>query len=103
MTSAAQQTSSRCRRATVLRGGWTSNGLSLLGSCSGNLAAQYNLFRLTYASETLKDQGWDNYVLDTKVTEQSVINAHTGCTDEFFHASEACAGVDDLPASISAV
>ncbi|WP_252189171.1 DUF2913 family protein, partial [Serratia marcescens] len=33
-------------------------------SCSGNLAAQSDLFRLTYASETLKDQGWDNYVLD---------------------------------------
>ncbi|EQC00803.1 hypothetical protein B738_08719 [Photorhabdus temperata subsp. temperata M1021] len=29
-------------------------------SCSGNLAAQSDLFRLTYASETLKDQGWDN-------------------------------------------
>ncbi|MMZ51653.1 hypothetical protein D3C81_359210 [compost metagenome] len=35
-------------------------------SCSGNLAAQSDLFRLTYASETLKDQGWDNYVLDAQ-------------------------------------
>lgn len=31
------------------------------------------------------------------------INAHTGFDDEFFHASEACARVDDLPVSISAV
>ncbi|MGK6719166.1 hypothetical protein ACKU3I_029030 [Serratia marcescens] len=32
------------------------------------------------------------------------INAHTGiCWDEFFHASEASARVDDLPVSISAV
>ncbi|WP_447872499.1 DUF2913 family protein [Serratia fonticola] len=37
---------------------------SLWRSCSGNLAAQSDLFRLTYASETLKDQGWDNYVMD---------------------------------------
>ncbi|SQC92273.1 Transposase and inactivated derivatives, TnpA family [Cedecea neteri] len=31
------------------------------------------------------------------------INAHTGFADEFFHASEASARVDDLPISISAV
>lgn len=31
------------------------------------------------------------------------INAHTGFADEFFHASEASARVDDLPVSISAV
>ncbi|OKL76853.1 transposase for transposon Tn3, partial [Klebsiella pneumoniae MGH 31] len=30
------------------------------------------------------------------------INAHTGFADEFFHASEASARVDDLPVSISA-
>ncbi|HBQ8783927.1 TPA: Tn3 family transposase, partial [Klebsiella quasipneumoniae] len=30
-------------------------------------------------------------------------NAHTGFADEFFHASEASARVDDLPVSISAV
>ncbi|SSK73391.1 transposase [Klebsiella pneumoniae] len=31
------------------------------------------------------------------------INAHTGFADEFFHASEASARVDDLPVSSSAV
>lgn len=31
------------------------------------------------------------------------INAHTGSADEFFHASEASARVDDLPVSISAM
>ncbi|MGJ3438261.1 hypothetical protein BSQ98_24710 [Serratia liquefaciens] len=42
-------------------------------SCSGNLAAQSDLFRLTYASETLKDQGWDNYVLDAKEWKSCVM------------------------------
>ncbi|HDL6964615.1 TPA: DUF2913 family protein [Yersinia enterocolitica] len=35
-------------------------------SCSDNMAAQSDLFRLTYATETLKDQGWDNYVMDSR-------------------------------------
>ncbi|MFW5393212.1 DUF2913 family protein [Yersinia sp. 2544 StPb PI] len=35
-------------------------------SCSGNMAAQSDLFRLTYATETLRDQGWDNYVMDSR-------------------------------------
>ncbi|WP_052130753.1 DUF2913 family protein [Erwinia typographi] len=35
-------------------------------SCRGNLADQSDLFRLTYATETLKDQGWDNYVMDSR-------------------------------------
>lgn len=35
-------------------------------SCSGNLAAQSDLFRLTYATETLKDRGWDNYVMGNR-------------------------------------
>ncbi|WP_309294897.1 hypothetical protein [Serratia marcescens] len=33
-------------------------------SCSDNLAAQCDLFRLTYATENLKDRGRDNYVMD---------------------------------------
>lgn len=41
-------------------------------SCSGNLAAQSDLFRLTYASETLKDQGWDNYVMDAREWKSGV-------------------------------
>ncbi len=38
----------------------------LWSSCSGNLADQSDLFRLTYATETLKDQGWDNYVMNSQ-------------------------------------
>ncbi|STU22648.1 Protein of uncharacterised function (DUF2913) [Klebsiella pneumoniae] len=45
----------------------------LFRSCSGNLAAQSDLFRLTYASETLKDQGWDNYVLDAHEWKSGVV------------------------------
>jgi len=40
---------------SVLRGGWTSNGLSLPDSCTGELSEQNDLFRLTYALETAKD------------------------------------------------
>ncbi|HHL2713090.1 TPA: DUF2913 family protein [Yersinia enterocolitica] len=35
-------------------------------SCRGNLSAQSDLFRLTYATETLKDQGWDNYMMGSR-------------------------------------
>ncbi|MBH1913612.1 Rpn family recombination-promoting nuclease/putative transposase (plasmid) [Serratia marcescens] len=45
----------------------------LFRSCSGKLAAQSVLFRLTYASETLKDQGWDNYLLDAKEWKSGVV------------------------------
>ncbi|HGM5057629.1 hypothetical protein [Serratia marcescens] len=31
------------------------------------------MFRLTYASETLKDQGWDNYLLDAKEWKSGVV------------------------------
>ncbi|MGL5385298.1 MAG: DUF2913 family protein [Serratia sp. (in: enterobacteria)] len=41
-------------------------------SCSGNLSAQSDLFRLTYASETLKDQGWDNDVMDAREWKSGV-------------------------------
>lgn len=41
-------------------------------SCSGSLAAQSDLFRLTYATETLKDQGWDNYVMDAREWKSDV-------------------------------
>lgn len=44
----------------------------LWSSCSGNLTAQSDLFRLTYATETLKDQGWDNYVMDTREWKSGV-------------------------------
>ncbi|CNI78767.1 Protein of uncharacterised function (DUF2913) [Yersinia frederiksenii] len=45
---------------------------SLWRSCSGDLAAQSDLFRLTYATETLKDQGWDNYVVDNREWKSGV-------------------------------
>ncbi|HDG0629572.1 TPA: DUF2913 family protein [Serratia marcescens] len=35
-------------------------------SCSGNLTEQSDLFRLTYATEILKDKGWDSYVMDAR-------------------------------------
>jgi Protein of unknown function (DUF2913) len=42
-------------------------------SCSGNLAAQSDLFRLTYATETLKDRGWDNYVMDGREWKSGIV------------------------------
>jgi len=44
-------------------------------SCSGDLAAQSDLFRLTYATETLKDQGWDNYVMYNREWKSGVTPA----------------------------
>lgn len=38
----------------------------LWNSCNGDLAQQSDLFRLTYVTETLKDQGWDTYVLEPR-------------------------------------
>lgn len=31
------------------------------------------MFRLTYATETLKDQGWDNYVMDSREWKTGVL------------------------------
>lgn len=42
-------------------------------SCSGNLAEQSDLFRLRYATETLKDRGWDNYVMDNREWKSGVM------------------------------
>lgn len=39
---------------------------NLWRSCSANLATQSDLFRLTYATETLKDLGWDSQVMDMR-------------------------------------
>lgn len=44
-------------------------------SCSGDLAAQSDLFRLIYATETLKDQGWDNYMMDKREWKSGVTPA----------------------------
>lgn len=38
----------------------------LWNSCNGNLAQQSDLFRLTFVTETLKDRGWDTYVLEPR-------------------------------------
>lgn len=41
-------------------------------SCSGNLTDQSDLFRLTYATEILKDQGWEHVVLDAREWREGV-------------------------------
>nr|WP_102135795.1 DUF2913 family protein [Candidatus Erwinia dacicola] len=52
----------------------------LWNSCSGNIAKQSDLFRLTYATETLKQLGWDNAVMnspewcDSVLPEAGVVN-----------------------------
>jgi len=51
---------------SVLRGGWTSNGLSLPDSCTGELSEQNDLFRLTYALETAKDMHWNYRLLSDR-------------------------------------
>lgn len=44
-------------------------------SCNGNLAEQSDLFRLTYATEMLKDQGWDNFVMDNREWKSGITPA----------------------------
>lgn len=56
-------------------------------SCSGDLAAQSDLFRLTYATETLKDQGWDNYVMDNREWKSGVTPTHA--RDNGFYVEKA--------------
>lgn len=51
---------------SVLRGGWTSNGLSLPDSCTGELTEQNELFRLTYALETAKYMHWNYRLLSDR-------------------------------------
>lgn len=40
-------------------------------SCSGDLKAQSGLFRLTWATETLKDRGWDSVVLSGRLKPEN--------------------------------
>ena len=52
-------------------------------SCSGNLAEQSDLFRLTYATETLKQLGWDNAVMSSREWRNGVL-PETGITNGFY-------------------
>ena len=52
-------------------------------SCSGNIARQSDLFRLTYATETLKQLGWDNAVLSSREWREGVL-PETGVVNGFY-------------------
>ncbi|CDQ52064.1 Protein of uncharacterised function (DUF2913) [Klebsiella pneumoniae] len=52
-------------------------------SCSGNIAEQSDLFRLTYATETLKQLGWDNAVMSSREWHEGVL-PETGATNGFY-------------------
>ena len=52
-------------------------------SCSGNLAEQSDLFRLTYACETLKELGWDNAVMSSREWREGVL-PETGIINGFY-------------------
>jgi hypothetical protein len=45
---------------------YLSGAEALWRSCSGDIAAQSDLFRLTYATEVLKDDVWGSRVMGTK-------------------------------------
>lgn len=53
-------------------------------SCSGNMKNQSDLFRLTYACEYLKDQGWNNYVMNTQEWRSGNIDGHPADTNGFY-------------------
>ncbi|WP_231515246.1 MULTISPECIES: hypothetical protein [unclassified Pantoea] len=53
---------------------------SLFRPCSGNLAAQSDLFRLTCASKTLKDQGWDSSALTGRASPLHGSDGIIDCT-----------------------
>lgn len=53
-------------------------------SCSGRIADQSDLFRLTYACEHLKDQGWNNYVMSTQEWRSGDINDHPVGSNGFY-------------------
>lgn len=48
----------RSKDSCPVWGGWSSNGLSLPDSCTGELTEQNDLFRPTYALETAKGMHW---------------------------------------------
>ena len=53
-------------------------------SCIGSMKNQSDLFRLTYASEYLKDQGWNNYVMNSQEWCSGNINDHPAGTNGFY-------------------
>lgn len=53
-------------------------------SCSGNLTDQSDLFRLTYASETLRDQNWNNYVMGTQEWRSGNVEDHPAGSNGFY-------------------
>ena len=55
----------------------------LWNSCSGNIAEQSDLFRLTYATETLKQLGWDNGVMSSREWREGVL-PETGVVNGFY-------------------
>lgn len=55
----------------------------LWNSCSGNITEQSDLFRLTYATETLKQQGWDSAVMNSREWREDVLPA-TGVANGFY-------------------
>ncbi|MBN5380571.1 DUF2913 family protein [Serratia marcescens] len=52
-------------------------------SCTGNIVEQSDLFRLTYATETLKQLGWDNAVLSSREWREGVL-PETGVANGFY-------------------
>ncbi|WP_282677521.1 DUF2913 family protein [Serratia marcescens] len=55
----------------------------LWNSCTGNIGEQSDLFRLTYATETLKQLGWDNAVMSSREWHEGVL-PETGVTNGFY-------------------
>lgn len=53
-------------------------------SCTGALDKQSDLFRLTYATECLKDKGWDNAVMSTKEWQSDDIDKPSTCVSGFY-------------------
>lgn len=55
----------------------------LWNSCTGNIGEQSDLFRLTYATETLKQLGWDNAVMSSREWRDDVL-PETAETNGFY-------------------
>lgn len=53
-------------------------------SCNGEVKNQSDLFRLTYACEYLKDQGWSNYVMSSQEWRSGHIDNHPAGASGFY-------------------
>lgn len=81
---------------SVLRGGWTSNGLSLPDSCTGELSEQNDLFRLTYALETAKDMHWNYRLLsDREWSGRNAVALSAGVNGIYLSRAKLDVGFDD--------